>query len=78
MMVVVFPSLTLDLFKTIFKIAFFDIFDQFDYWKYFPFIKFNDSDVPFITQQMQNISFNDRNAATGLGSATIYLFLYFA
>ena len=49
MMVVVFPSLTLDLFKTIFKIAFFDIFDQFDYWKYFPFIKFNDSDVPFIT-----------------------------
>ena len=27
---------------------------------------------------MQTISFNDRNAATGLGSATIYLFLYFA
>ena len=26
---------------------------------------------------MQKISFNDRNAATGLGSTTIYIFLYF-
>ena len=27
---------------------------------------------------MQTISFNDRNAATGMGSVTIYLFIYIA
>jgi len=34
--------------------------------------------VPFITQQMQTISFDDRNAFKGLGSVTIYFLAYFA
>ena len=40
-------------------------------------MNFNNYDVPFSLQQMQIIAFNDRNTVTGLGSATIYLFVYF-
>lgn len=39
-------------------------------------MKFNSYDVPFINEQMKNISFSDRNAFKGLSSVTVYIFAY--
>ena len=72
------PSNILDLYGILIKIAFYDILSQYNIWVYFSFLDFKKSDVPFITQQMQTIQFDDRNAFTGLGSVTIYFLAYFS
>ena len=69
--------LFLDLLKALYKIAFFDLIGEYDIWSYFKFLKFNYNNVPFISYQMQTISFNTANAFIGLGSISVYLLAYF-
>jgi hypothetical protein len=57
--------LFLDLLKALYKIAFFDLIGEYDIWSYFKFLKFNYNNVPFISYQMQSISFNTVNAFIG-------------
>ena len=78
MMKVTFPSLNIDLYSIFKQIAAYDILDSYNVWgtSYFAFLKFRSFNVPFITQQMQWIAYYGTNAFTGLGSATIYIFIY--
>ena len=52
------PANSLYLLEALSAIAFYDILGQYDIWSYFPFVKFNNIDVPFINQQMQTVSYN--------------------
>ncbi len=76
---VAFPSINIDLFNILKRIAAYDILDSYNIWgtSYFSFLKFDNFNVPFVNQQMQIISYNGTNSFLGLGSATIYIFIYF-
>lgn len=71
-----FPQINLDLLNQLQNTSSYDILGNYNIWQYFPFLKFNSYDVPFINEQMQNISFSDRNAFKGLSSVTVYIFAY--
>jgi len=79
MMNVAFPSLNINLYKILYQISAYDILDRYDIWgtQFFAFLKFQNFNVPFISKQMQMITYNGTNAFLGLGSATIYIFIYF-
>ncbi len=72
------PALNIDLFQALNGIAFYDVMGDNNLWSYFPFLKFNNNDVPYIVQQMQSISFESTNAFLGLGTISVYLLAYFA
>ena len=44
------PANYLKLLYALNSIAFYDIMGQYNIWSYFPFLKFKDIDVPFLTQ----------------------------
>ena len=76
---VAFPSLNINLYNILYQISAYDILDRYDIWgtQIFAFLKFQNFNVPFISKQMQMITYNGTNAFLGLGSATIYIFIYF-
>jgi hypothetical protein len=43
------PANNLNMLYALNAIAFYDIMGKYDIWSYFPFLKFKDFDVPFIT-----------------------------
>jgi hypothetical protein len=76
---VAFPSININILTILKQIASYDILESYSIWttSYFSFLKFDNFRVPFINQQMQIISYNGTNAYMGLGSVTIYIFIYF-
>ena len=79
MLQISFPVINLVVHNTLYQVASYDLLSYFNIWEqpFFSFLKFGNFDVPFITQQMQLIAFNNRNAFMGLGSIAIYILIYF-
>ena len=57
------PSIIINLYTMLYQIASYDIISNYNIWQspYFSFLKFGNNDIPFITQQMQTISYNSTN-----------------